>query len=110
MALAGALAAAPCDVLLSGYLEASGGATQPCLVDLQEKGVCFRLPGMTLDAATRTLDAHLQAQGVPRPDWVTTVAANSTVVPAANGDRLEIVIAADGPFETRGACRIFAER
>lgn len=110
MALAVASASAPCGVLLSGYLESNGGTTLPCLVDLQENGVCFRLPGMTLDASTRTLDAHLQAHGVPRPEWVTTEAANATVVPAANGDRLEIVIASDGPFATTGACRIFPER
>lgn len=110
VALGGASAAAPCGVLLSEYLETAEGSTRPCLVDLQENGLCFRLPGMTLDAATRTLDAHLQAQGVPRPEWRTTVAANGTFVVAGSGDTLEIVIAADGPFATSGSCRIVPER
>ncbi len=110
LALGGVTAAAPCDALLVDYLDTAGGSTLPCLVDLQESGMCFRLPGMTLDAATRTLDAHLQARGVPRPEWRTTEAANGTVVPAASGDTLEIVIAADGPFATMGTCRIFPER
>lgn len=108
--LGGASAAAPCGVLLSEYLETAEGTTLPCLVDLQESGMCFRLSGMTLDASTRTLDAHLQAQGVPRPEWLTTAAANGTVVVAGSGDTLEIVIAADGPFATSGTCRIVPER
>lgn len=103
-------AAAPCGVLLAGYLGPAGGTVLPCLVDLQEQGLCFRLPGTTLDAATRTLDAHLQAQGVARPEWTTRSGANGTIVQALSGERLEIVIAAEGPFTTSGTCRIVLER
>jgi hypothetical protein len=110
LALGLAAAAPPCGMLLSGYLEAGEGRVVPCLVDMTENGLCFRLPGVTLDAATRTLDAHLQAQGVPRPEWITTPAANGTQVPGPNGASLEIVIAADGPFATTGTCRIVPER
>lgn len=110
LSLGVASAAAPCGVLLAGYLGPAGGEVVPCLVDLQEQGLCFRLPGTTLDAATRTLDAHLQAQGVPRPEWTTRSGANGTLVPAVTGERLEIVIAAEGPFTTRGTCRIVLER
>jgi hypothetical protein len=110
LAMGVASAAAPCGVRLGGYLESTGGTVVPCLVDLQESGLCFRLSGTTLDTATRTLDAHLQAQGVPRPEWISTAAANGTVVPGPGGERLEIVIAADGPFATTGTCRILPER
>jgi hypothetical protein len=110
LSLGVASAAAPCGVLLAGYLGPAGGTVVPCLVDLQEQGLCFRLPGTTLDAATRTLDAHLQAQGVPRPEWTTRSGANGTTVPALTGELLEIVIAADGPFSTSGTCRIVPER
>lgn len=110
LSLGVASAAAPCGVLLSGYLEPAGGTVVPCLVDLQEQGLCFRLPGTTLDAATRTLDAHLQAQGVARPAWTTRSGANGTTVQGLAGERLEIVIAAAGPFTIRGTCRIVPER
>lgn len=110
LSLGVASAAAPCGVLLAGYLGPAGGTVVPCLVDLQEQGLCFRLPGTTLDAATRTLDAHLQARGVPRPEWTTRSGANGTVVSAGTGERLEIVIAAEGPFTIRGTCRIVLER
>ena len=105
-----AAATPSCGMLLSGYLESGEGRVVPCLVDLTENGLCFRLPGLTLDAATRTLDAHLQDKGVPRPEWITTPAANGTLVPGPNGASLEIVIAADGPFATTGTCRIVPER
>ncbi|MEX2501560.1 MAG: hypothetical protein WD336_04230 [Trueperaceae bacterium] len=107
-----ALAAAPCGELLSTYLADRDGSTVPCLVDLQENGFCFRLPGSTLDATIRTLDAHLQEQGVLRPEWVTSENGNRTRVPSGNGGSvtIEIVIAYDGPFATSGACRIVPER
>jgi hypothetical protein len=105
-----AAAAPPCGMLLSRYIEVAEGRVVPCLIDMTENGLCFRLPGVTLDAATRTLDAHLQNQGVPRPEWITTAAADGTLVPGPNGASLEIVIAADGPFSTTGTCRIVPER
>lgn len=108
--MGGASAAVPCGVLLASYLESHEGEVRPCLVDLQENGMCFRVPGMTLESVTRTLDGHLQEQGVPRPDWTTTSGGNGALVSAPGGDRLEIVIAADGPFATTGTCRIVPER
>jgi len=110
-ALAGAAsAAAPCGMLLSSYLESQQGSVRPCLVDLQENGLCFGLRGTTLDAAIRTLDAHLQALGVERPWWSSTTVANATEIVGPSGERLEIVIAMDGPFATIGSCRIVPER
>lgn len=103
-------AAPPCGALLGGYLEDHDGEVVPCLVDLQEDALCFGLNDMMVDTATRTLDAHLQAQGVPRPSWETTAAGNATRVSTEGGDRLEIVIAADGAFTTVGTCRIVYER
>lgn len=72
--------------------------------------MCFRLPGMTLESATRTLDAHLQSRGVRRPEWTSTSGANGTFVLGPAGERLEIVIAGDGPFATTGTCRIMPAR
>ncbi|MDZ7799760.1 MAG: hypothetical protein U5K81_03055 [Trueperaceae bacterium] len=103
-------AAPPCGVLLGGYLEDHDGEVVPCLVDLQEDALCFGLEDMTVNTATRTLDAHLQAQGVPRPVWDTTPAGNATRVNTESGDRLEVVLAADGAFTTMGTCRIVYER
>lgn len=108
--LGAAFAAAPCGVLLGSYLEPRGGKVLPCLVDLQEAGLCFRLPGMTLESATRTLDGHLQANGATRPEWISTSGANGTFLVGPDGERLEIVIAADGPFSTTGTCRIMSVR
>lgn len=105
-----AAAAAPCGSLLSTYLEPNGGEVLPCLVDLQEAGLCFRLPGITLETATRTLDAHLQEQGVPRPVWTSTRGANGSLLAGPGGDRIEIVIAQEGPFATTGTCRIMPDR
>ncbi len=107
-----ALAAAPCGELLASYLAERSGEMRPCLLDLQESGFCFVLGGTTLETATRTMDAHLQAYGVARPEWITTESGNRTRVPGGNGGSvtLEVVIAHDGPFATRGACRIVPER
>lgn len=109
-ATAFASAAAPCGRLLASYLEAEGGSLAPCLVDLQENGLCFALPGRGLDMSVRTLDAHLQASGVPRPVWEAGLVAEATRFDGPGGDRLEIVLAASGPFETTGTCRIVPER
>jgi hypothetical protein len=105
-----ALAAAPCGQLLAGFLERLGGKVAPCLVDLQENGLCFELPGTGLDMAVRSLDGHLQASGVPRPVWEAGPVAEATRFVGPSGDRLEIVLAATGPFETVGSCRIVPER
>lgn len=105
-----ASAAAPCGTLLANYLEPHDGEVLPCLVDLQEAGMCFRVPGMTLESVTRTLDGHLQSHGVVRPDWASTSGANGTFIHAPGGERLEIVIAADGPFATTGTCRLVSVR
>lgn len=110
LGLGSAWAAAPCGTLLASYLEPHDGKVLPCLVDLQEAGLCFRVPGMTLESVTRTLDGHLQASGVARPQWSTTSGANGTTIHAPSGERLEIVIAADGPFATTGTCRIMPLR
>ena len=61
-----AAAAPPCGMLLSTYIEGAEGRVVPCLVDMTENGLCFRLPGVTLDAATRTLDAGARCPPVPR--------------------------------------------
>ena len=109
--LVGTAAASPaCGVLLSGYLEPHDAEVVPCLVDLQEAGLCFRLPGMTLESATRTLDAHLQEQGVSRPAWEGGRGTNGSVVITPGGDRLEIVIATASAFATTGSCRVVADR
>ena len=107
-----ALAAAPCGEWLASYLAERSGEVRPCLLDLQESGFCFVLPGTTLETATRTLDAHLQAYGAPRPEWITSPSGQRTRLPGGNGNSvtLEVVIAHDGPFATRGACRIVPER
>lgn len=105
-----AAASAPCGALLASYLEPHDGEVVPCLVDLQEAGLCFRLPGMTLETATRTVDAHLQAQGTTRPAWSSSASGNAAVVVTSAGDRVEVVVAHDGPFATGGTCRLVPER
>jgi hypothetical protein len=105
-----ALAAAPCGQLLSGFLDRLDGTVAPCLVDLQENGLCFELPGTGLDMAVRSLDGQLQAAGVPRPFWEAGPVAEATRFVGPSGDRLEIVLAATGPFDTVGSCRIVPER
>ena len=105
-----ASAAAPCGRLLASYFEAEGGSTLPCLVDLQENGLCFVLPGRGLDMSVRTLDAHLQTSGVVRPHWEAGLMAEATRFETPGGERLEIVLSSSGPFETMGTCRIVPER
>lgn len=105
-----ALAAAPCGRLLSGFLERMEGTVVPCLVDLQENGLCFELPGTGLDMVVRSLDAHLQASGVERPAWEAGPVAEATRFVGPSGDRLEIVLVAPGPFDTAGSCRIVPDR
>ncbi len=105
-----ALAAAPCGQLLAGFLEGLEGSVVPCLVDLQENGLCFELPGTGLDMAVRSLDAHLQASGIARPSWEAGPVAEATRFVGPSGERLEVVLAATGPFDTVGACRIVPER
>jgi hypothetical protein len=105
-----ALASAPCGQVLAGFLERLEGTVVPCLVDLQENGLCFELPGTGLDMAVRSLDGHLQAFGVARPFWEAGPVAEATRFAGPSGERLEIVLAATGPFDTIGACRIVPER
>ena len=110
VSLAVATAAAPCRALVSPYLEAQGGIVVPCLVDLQEQGVCFNLPQQALPTTVRTFDGYVQERGVTAPAWQPSDLAELTVIEAPSGDRLEIVFAADGPFGTHGICRVLPER
>lgn len=103
-------AAAPCRALLSPYLEEHDGLTVPCLVDLQEQGVCFDLPQQALATTVRSFDGYVQDRGVTPPAWQPSQLAELTVIEVASGDRLEIVFAADGPFGTHGICRVLPER
>lgn len=105
-----ALASVPCSMLLAGYLEQTEGVVEPCLVDLQESGLCFGLPGTGLSMAVRTLDGYLQTLGMPRPYWEAGLLAEATRFDGPSGDRLEIVLSGLGPFDTLGACRIVPER
>lgn len=105
-----ASAAMPCSMLLAGYLDDHDGDVVPCLVDMQEDALCFGLEDMTVETATRTLDAHIQAYDAGRPIWETSEAGNATEVETEGGARLEIVVATDGPFRTMGTCRILSER
>lgn len=105
-----AVASASCGAVLGGYLEPHDGEVVPCLVDMQVAGLCFRLPGMTLETATRTVDAHLQARGTTRPEWVSNGSSNGSTVVTSAGERIEIVVARDGPFATSGTCRGVPER
>lgn len=106
----GALAAPPCEALLEGFLARDAVAERPCLVDLQERGVCFAVEGTTLESSLRQFDAYLQGSGVPRPTWVTHEGTHAARVEAPAGDRLELVLAENGPFDTLGSCRMVPER
>jgi hypothetical protein len=108
--LAWASAGAPCRALISPYLEAQNGTTTPCLVDLQEQGLCFNLEQQTLTATVRNFDGYLQDRGVASPVWQPSRLAELTVVEVSSGDRLEIILAQDGPFGTHGTCRVLPER
>lgn len=108
--LAWASAGAPCRALISPYLEAQNGTTIPCLVDLQEQGLCFNLDQQALTASVRSFDGYLQDRGVASPAWQPSRLAELTVVEASSGDRLEIILAQDGPFGTHGTCRVLPER
>lgn len=105
-----AWASAPCEMLLATYLVEREAEVQPCLVDLQESGLCFEVPGTGLGMIVRTLDNHLQTLGVPRPVWEPGLMSEATRFDGPTGDRIEIVLSALGPFETIGSCRVVPQR
>ena len=105
-----AWAAPPCEALLEGFLVRDAVIERPCLVDLQERGVCFALEGTTLESSVRQFDAYLQTTGIARPTWASHEGTHATRVVAPPGDRVELVLAEHGPFATLGSCRLAPAR